>query len=92
MPSRWVWSQQQHYPAHYLYLQSVEMKLERNSLSYTSDVVMVPVGEYEGQLIIGNSFIYPVHKFLVVGGKTLVSLEIDISQLEKEQPRESCWD
>ena len=67
--------------------QSIELYLHEqytNSTSYVSDEADVPVGEFDGQLVIGSSYIYPVKKFLVEQDGDIVTLEFDLSKLDTQ--------
>lgn len=47
---------------------------------YASDGVTIPNGVYEGQLVIGDSFIYPVKKFTVANSNDIIVLQFDVIQ------------
>ena len=44
---------------------SVELTMDREGGYYTSDTVLVSSGTYEGQLVVGDSFINPVKNFTI---------------------------
>ena len=52
---------------------------------YWSEDVDVPIGEYDGQLVIGSSYLYPIKKFLIEQDGDIVPLEFDLSKLEHQQ-------
>ncbi len=64
---------------------SVSLKLESDGGHYASSTVVIPNGAYEGQLVIGDSFIYPVKKFTVNNSNDLIVLQFNVEQ-GKESP------
>ncbi len=59
---------------------SVPLKRDPDSNHYASARVSLPNGTYEGQLVIGDSFIYPVKKFTVSSSDDIVVLVFDVEQ------------
>ena len=57
----------------------------RNVLSPTG-FVLVPEGEYDGQIVLGSSYsyIYPVKKFIVEPTSDLIMLELDPTKMETD--------
>ena len=56
-----------------------------NGIHYTSDPTDVPVGEYDGQLVIGSSYCYPLKKFIVERDGDMVQLELDVRNMETQE-------
>ncbi len=59
---------------------SVSLKLDSDGGHYASSTVAIPNGTYEGQLVIGDSFIHPVKKFTVNNSNDLIVLQFDVEQ------------
>jgi hypothetical protein len=57
---------------------SVDLSIDPEGGHYYSEQVSVPSGRYEGQLVIGDSFIHPVKEFAVdTGSGGIVALEFE---------------
>ena len=59
---------------------SVALELDTDGSHYASANVSIPNGTYEGQLVIGDSFIYPVKKFTVSKPNDIIVLQFDVEQ------------
>ena len=57
---------------------SVRLTLDSDGGHYESGRVTIPNGTYEGQLVIGDSFVYPVKKFTVSKTDDIVVLQFDV--------------
>ena len=44
---------------------SVDLSLDLLESHYASECVTIPKGTYEGQLVVGDSFVHPVKKFTI---------------------------
>ena len=72
----------------HVFSQSIELYLERQSTStseFLSKTVDVPIGEYDGQLVVGGSYCYPVRKFLIEQDGDVIPLELDVSKYDQNQ-------
>ncbi len=50
-----------------------------------SKTVTVPIGEFDGQLVISGSYCYPVRKFLIEQDGGVVNLELDATKFESNE-------
>ena len=62
------------------------MSLSPKGSHYISGFVLVPEGEYDGQIVLGSSYsyIYPVKKFIVEPTSDLIMLELDPTKMETD--------
>ena len=51
-------------------------------MKYSSQWINVPVGEFDGQIVIGSSFCYPVKKFVIDQEGETVQLDLDLSKMD----------
>lgn len=58
---------------------NVELSLEDEGSYYASDHVTIPKGTYEGQLVIGESFIHPVKEFTIEKDPETVILQFEVT-------------
>ena len=56
-------------------------------MTYTSDYTQLPVGDYDGQLIIGSSVCYPVKKFVIDTSGETIPLELDPKQMDTDESK-----
>ena len=54
-------------------------------MTYTSDFTPLPVGEYDGQLIIGSSVCYGLKKFVIDTDGETIPLELDLKQIDSDE-------
>ena len=54
-------------------------------MTYTSDFTPLPVGEYDGQLIIGSSVCYGLKKFMIDTDGETIPLELDLKQIDSDE-------
>jgi len=64
---------------------SVDLLLDASGGHYASKHVTIPKGIYEGQLVVGDSFVHPVKKF------TIDNDGIVILQFESSHADEGMW-
>ena len=57
----------------------MELKLDSEGGHYASDFVNIARGTYEGQLVVGDSFIHPVQDFSVTKDDDIIVLHFKIS-------------
>ena len=62
--------------------QSVD--LTSNGMNYTSEYTDIPMGEFDGQLILGSSYCYPLKKFMIDEEGETVLLEMDPKRMESD--------
>ncbi len=62
--------------------------MDSDGRHYASASVAVPNGTYEGQLVIGDSFVYPVKKFTVTSSNDIIVLQFDVEQGRELSGRE----
>lgn len=58
---------------------SVELKIDPDGDHYASRFTSIPKGTYEGQLVIGDSFMHPVKKFTIEKDDDIVVLQFEVS-------------
>ncbi|XP_019859950.1 PREDICTED: formin-like protein 1 [Amphimedon queenslandica] len=66
-------------------LSSFSIDLISNGMTYTSDYTQLPVGDYDGQLIIGSSVCYAVKKFVIDTSGETIPLELDLKQMDTDE-------
>ena len=66
-------------PSIWLQPGSVELSLESDGSYYASGHVTIPRGTYEGQLVIGDSFVHPVKEFTIEKDKDSVILQFQVA-------------
>ena len=64
---------------------SSQIDLSSNGMTYTSDFTPLPVGEYDGQLIIGSSVCYGLKKFVIDTDGETIPLELDLKQIDSDE-------
>ena len=62
----------------------MELSLDTEGGHYASDQVRISNGSYEGQLVIGDSFVHPVKKFTIEKDGDIVVLQFDISHEDQQ--------
>ena len=56
----------------------MDLSLDVTEGHYASEDVTIPKGTYEGQLVVGDSFVHPVKKF-TIGNNGIVILNFESS-------------
>ena len=57
---------------------SVDLKIDPDGGHYASQFTSIPKGTYEGQLVIGDSFMHPVKKFTIEKDSDIVVLQFEV--------------
>ena len=56
----------------------MDLKIDPDGGHYASEFTSIPRGTYEGQLVIGDSFMHPVKKFTVEKDNDIVVLQFEV--------------
>ena len=56
----------------------MDLKIDPDGSHYASQFTSIPKGMYEGQLVIGDSFMHPVKKFTVEKDNDIVVLQFEV--------------
>lgn len=59
------------------------MNLDPEGGHYASAFVNIPKGTYEGQLVVGDSFIYPVKQFRVHKDDDIIVLQFNVEKMDR---------
>ena len=57
----------------------MELKIDPDGGHYASRFTSIPKGTYEGQLVIGDSFMHPVKKFTIEKDDDIVVLQFEVA-------------
>lgn len=57
----------------------MELKIDPDGGHYASQFTSIPKGTYEGQLVIGDSFMHPVKKFTIEKDNDIVVLQFEVA-------------
>ena len=57
----------------------MDLKLDPDGGHYASQFTSIPKGTYEGQLVIGDSFMHPVKKFTIEKDDDIVVLQFEVA-------------
>ena len=58
----------------------MELKLDSEGSYYASDHVDIRKGTYEGQLVVGDSFVHPVKPFTIEKDDETVVLQFEVTR------------
>ena len=56
----------------------MDLKIDPDGGHYASEFTSIPKGTYEGQLVIGDSFMHPVKKFTIEKDNDIVVLQFEV--------------
>lgn len=58
----------------------MDLKIDPDGGHYASAFTSIPKGTYEGQLVIGDSFMHPVKKFTIEKDNDIVVLQFEVQR------------